>query len=87
MGSSDVGRHCKTTVKPLQFVYYFYQPLEILVLGFGTILLVFNTEQQDRRRGGTRNNHDEVKKGTRNDHDEVKGGTRLKQKQIRERYF
>ena len=40
-------------------------------------LLVFNREQHDRR-GGNRNDRDEVKRGTRNNHDEVKGGTRMK---------
>ena len=77
-GGSWVQAILGATVKllfPFVVCLLFYQPLKILVLGFGTILLVFNREQQDRRRGGTRNNHDEVKRGTTNNLDEVKRGT------------
>ena len=39
VGSIEVGRHCKTTVTLCSFLL-FYQPLEILVLGFGTIFSI-----------------------------------------------
>ena len=72
--------YCQTSVVCLLF----YQLLETQVLGFGTILLVFHREKQDRRRG-TRKDHDEWREELETT--TTRWREELEWKQRRERHF